>query len=280
MNAGTNGRRGLLLAAVVGAAMVLCGCQNSSGSSTSAAASNTVEPKCDLTVFAATSLREVFTAAATEYRKAVPEVNVAFNFAGTQELRTQVEQGAKADVFVGADTKHVGELERQGLVSGSKVLAENEPVLVVAKDSAVKSFAELPSAQKIVLGAAEVPIGRYSTQILEKATTVLGGEFATKVNEKVVSRELNVRQVLAKVTLGEADAAIVYRTDVNAAAKEKVNVVEIPAEMNVIARYPIAVVAKSEHAADAQRWVDWVTSDAGRAILQSQGFKLPSPSAP
>lgn len=268
----TNQRRSFLTAAVAAAALILGGCKS--------AAPPAPEPQRDLTVFAATSLKDAFTAAATEFKKAAPEVNVVFNFAGTQELRTQVEQGAKADVFAGADTKHVDELTRQGLVAGSKVFAENEPVLVVTKDSTIKAFAELPSAQKVVLGAAEVPIGRYSAQILDKATKVLGGEFATKVNEKVVSRELNVRQVLAKVTLGEAEAAIVYRTDVSAAAKEKVNVVEIPAEMNVVARYPIAVVAKSEHAADAQRWVDWVTSDAGRAVLQSGGFKLPAPNAP
>lgn len=289
MNATKTARRGFLLAAVASAAMALGACQSNDGNGTSTGASTTsasapvaAQPKRDVTVFAATSLRDAFTAASAEYKKAAPEVNVVFNFAGTQELRAQVEQGAKADVFAGADTKHVDELAHQGLVLASKVFAENEPVLVVAKDSTtpIKTFAELPSVKRVVLGAADVPIGRYSAQILDKATQALGGDFATKVNEKVVSRELNVRQVLAKLTLGEADAAIVYRTDVNAAAKEKVNVLEIPAEVNVIARYPIAVVAKTEHQADAQGWVNWVTSDAGRAVLIAQGFKAPSPNAP
>jgi molybdate transport system substrate-binding protein len=230
-------------------------------------------------VFAASSLREAFTAVAAEHRRKAPDVEVTFNFAGTQELRAQVEQGAKADVFAAADTKHSAELERQGLIGASKIFAENEPVLVIAKEAsaAITSFAQLPDAKRIVIGAPEMPIGRYGAQILENATKTLGADFASRVQAKVVSKELNVKQVLAKVVLGEADAGIVYRTDVTGDAKDEVTVVAIPTELNVVARYPIAVVAKSEHFSDAQAWLDTVTSAAGRTVLTKAGFNVPPP---
>lgn len=272
-------RRGWLVTAI--AVFTLVGCKGSApapeGSSSAPAPAPAVERT--LMVFAASSLREAFTAIATEHRRKQPNVTVTFNFAGTQELRAQVEQGAKADVFAAADTKHTAELERQGLIGTPQIFAENEPVLVVAKDASttIARFDQLPEAKRIVLGAPEVPIGRYATQILENATKTLGADFASKVQAKVVSKELNVKQVLAKVTLGEADAGIVYRTDITGDAKDKVNVFAIPTEFNVIARYPIAVVAKSDHVADAQAWMGTVNSEAGRAILANVGFKAPPP---
>jgi molybdate transport system substrate-binding protein len=249
------------LAVVLFAAGVLFACKR--------AETNGVE----LQVFAAASLRESFEALKPELAKDHPNVTVVFHFAGSQELRTQIEHGAPADVLATADTKHMAALEEAKQVDASRLFARNEPVVVVPRGSTIRSFSDLPNAPKIVLGLPEVPIGRYTVRILEKA----GADFKARVEAKVVSREANVKQVLAKVTLGEADAAIVYRTDTRPVADE-VEVVTIPPETNVIAEYPIAVVAGAKQADAARAWVELVTSPAGQKVLQEHGF-LPVMSA-
>jgi molybdate transport system substrate-binding protein len=220
----------------------------------------------EITVFAASSLRESFAAIGKAYETAHPGTKVVLQLAGSQELRTQLEHGARADVFASADQKHMAALEAAELVGPSRLFARNELVVVVRRGSAVGSFAELPDAGKIVLGAAEVPVGRYADQVLAKA----GTDFRDRVVAHVVSREPNVRQVLAKVTLGEADAAIVYRTDARVAG---LDAIEIPPETNVIAEYPIATTG-----AAGQAFVELVTSPEGQRILAAHGF-VPVPSA-
>jgi molybdate transport system substrate-binding protein len=232
-----------------------------------------------LVVFAAASLREVFTTLSTAFKTANSSTTVTLNFAGTQELRTQLEQGAQADVFASADQKHMTELLNAARATAPVVFARNEPVIVVARESAKKvhGIADLPKLKKIVIGVPEVPIGRYTLQILERASAKLGKKFAEQTLAKVVSRELNVRQVLAKVSLGEADAGIVYRTDAQSlkAGKDSVSVVDIPPDINVIAEYPIAVVAGAPHPNLASAWVKLVQSELGRRALQDAGFMLP-----
>lgn len=230
-----------------------------------------------LGVFAAASLREAFGRMAEEFEKSQPSVSVTFNFAGTQEIRTQLEQGAVVDVFAAADVRHMTALRDAGRVEAPTVFAENEPVIVVAKEKAgfVHTLAELPTAQKIVIGAAEVPIGKYTLQILDQASLTLGADFRARVEARVVSRELNVRQVLAKVNLGEADAGIVYRSDLGLVG-DQVGVVTIPPEVNVIARYPIAVVQSAPHQDLARAWVALTLSERGREILRTAGFRLPA----
>lgn len=236
------------------------------------------EPRAGrLVVFAASSLREAFTALSVSFRRAHPGVEVTFDFAGSQELRTQIEHGAPADVFASADTRHMEELESAHRVEAPVVFAENEPVVAVAREAAAKirSFEDLARADRIVIGAPEVPIGRYTLQILDRAEATVGAGFRDRVLAKVASRELNVRQVLAKVTLGEAEAGIVYRTDV-AASPERIAVVEIPAGANVIAEYPIARVAGAAHPELARAWVDLVRSPEGQRALSDAGFLAPA----
>jgi len=231
-------------------------------------------PKEDeLVVFAAASLREAFTALGKSFEEKHAVTALTFNFAGTQELRTQLEQGAAADVFASADQRHMDELARAKRVQAPALFARNEPVVVVAKEQIekLKAFSDLPRAEKIVIGTPDVPIGRYTLQILDRASQSLGPKFRADVVAQVVSRELNVRQVLAKVMLGEADAGIVYRTDANN-VKDPIGVLAIPAEVNVIAEYPIAVVTEAAHPTLAREWVAFVLSDAGRAALESAGF--------
>jgi molybdate transport system substrate-binding protein len=230
-----------------------------------------------LVVFAAASLREAFGKLADEFRKSHAGVNVAFNFAGTQEIRTQLEQGAVVDVFAAADMRHMTALRDAGKVEAPTVFAENELVIVVTKEqgASLKTLADLPRAQKIVLGAAEVPIGKYTLQMLDQASSAFGSDFRARVEARVVSRELNVRQVLAKVNLGEADAGIVYRSDLVAAGQQS-HAVEIPSELNVSAKFPIAVVHGAPHGDLARQWIELALSVRGREILRSAGFQTPA----
>lgn len=230
-----------------------------------------------LVIFAAASLREAFGGMADELRKARPTANITFEFAGTQEIRTQLEQGAVADVFAAADERHMQALRDAGGVEAPTVFAENEPVVVVTKDKAdtIRALVDLPRAERIVIGTPEVPIGRYTLRILDQASQSLGADFRARVEARVVSRELDVRQVLRKVSLGEADAGIVYRSDV-AAAGNGPSVVTVPPPLNVIAKYPIAVVRHAPHPALARAWVALVTSAQGQAVLQRFGFRRPA----
>jgi len=130
----------------------------------------------------------------------------------------------------------------------------------------------LPKAKRLVIGTPEVPIGSYTVEILQNAAARLGADFAKQVEANVVSRELNVRQILAKVALGEADAGFVYRTDA-AAGGNKVRTIEIPPELNVVATYPIAVTAGSRRPEAARAWIDLVFSERGQAALEAAGFR-------
>lgn len=232
-----------------------------------------------LVVFAAASLRDAFSAMGNDFKRAHPGVEITFNFAGTQELRTQLEHGAAVDVFASADQRHMDELVRASRVASPVVFARNEPVVALAKESAgaIRTFADLPNATRIVIGTPEVPIGRYTLQILDRASGVLGADFRSRIEAKVVSRELNVRQVLAKVSLGEAEAGFVYRTDAQTAL-DRVTVLSIPAEMNVIADYPIAVVTAAAHPQLGRAWVEFVLSPSGQRALRDAGFISPGSS--
>ncbi|NUQ75204.1 MAG: molybdate ABC transporter substrate-binding protein [Polyangiaceae bacterium] len=234
---------------------------------------SSVEREARLVVFAAASLRDVFTSIGDEFKRSHPGVELTYNFAGTQALRTQLEHGAAVDVFASADQRHMDELLGASRVTNPVVFARNEPVIVVSSEGkcSVRSLADLPNATRIVIGTPEVPIGRYTLQILDRAQTTLGADFRARVEAKVASRELNVRQVLTKVSLGEAQAGIVYRADA-LSAEGRVTVVHIPSEINVIAEYPIAVVNGAAHPQLARAWIDFVLSPEGQRVLTKAGF--------
>jgi molybdate transport system substrate-binding protein len=237
------------------------------------------EPRRELQVFAAASLRESFTALVASFERNHPGVKVRLNLAGSQELRTQIEQGAAADVFASADIEQVSRLRAQRLVEAPLAFAHNEPVIVVVRGNpfAVKELRDLRKVKRLVVGAHQVPIGRYSQQILRRYE-VMGGKTAAEdvreINARVVSRELNVRQVLAKVVLGEADAGIVYRTDAVTAAG-KVEVVTIDRAVNVVAEYPVARLTGARQPALAQDWITLLRSPEGQRQLAQTGFRPP-----
>lgn len=228
----------------------------------------------ELVVFAATSLRDAFTSLGERWKAVHPDATLIFNFAGTQELRSQLEHGALPDVFASADQRHMDELARAGRVSAPVVFARNEPVIVVAKEAAssIRALRDLPRAKRLVIGGPEVPIGRYTLQVLNKAEGALGADFRAALERRIVSRELNVRQVLNKVKLGEADAGFVYRTD--AMSAPLLTVIEIPPELNAVAELPIAVASGAAHPQLAHTWIALVRSEEGRSVLQRAGFLL------
>jgi molybdate transport system substrate-binding protein len=227
----------------------------------------------ELVLFEAASLKEAFARVGAAFAQENAGVNLVTNVAGSQQLRAQIEQGAAADVFAAADHKHMNALVAEGLVMTPAVFACNELVVVVrpALGATVTTLADLPTVERIVVGTPEVPVGSYTQQLLTRAAAKLGADFRTRVESRIVSRELNVRQVLAKVLLGEAAAAVVYRSDA-ASARGKVLVVAIPPELNVVAEYPIAILTAAPHAALAQRWINLVRSPAGSAALRDAGF--------
>jgi len=228
-----------------------------------------------LRVLAAASLTEAFEELARTFEQAHPGVKVELGFAGTQVLRTQVEQGAAADVFASADVIHAGALEKQGLLDGLRPLTKNRLVVVTpAEGSPVVALGDLAKPFiRIVLANPSVPAGRYALQALARIAEDgrWGHDFATRVRVNVVSEETNVRAVLAKVSLGEADAGVVYATDARA-ARGQVRTVEIPPELNVEAEYSIGVLRRSARKGLAEAFVAWVLGSDGQAILRAYGF--------
>jgi molybdate transport system substrate-binding protein len=223
-------------------------------------------PTAELRVHAAASLTGAFGEIAKEFEARHPGTKVLLELAGSQALRVRIEGGAPADVFAAADRDHMQAIA--ALVEAPVVFARNELVVVVPKGNpaGVRSLADLPGAARVVLAAPEVPAGRYARQALDAAG------LRAAVEARVVSNELNVRHVLNRVAMGEADAGIVYRTDASAAA-DKVDAVAIAATPE--AEYPIAVLKEAPQKEAARAFVDVVTGEAGRRILVAHGFGVP-----
>ncbi len=249
---------------LLGSAALLGGCDKSAPA------------QVKLNVFAASSLTDAFEQAEASFEKAHPNVDVALNFAGSQALRLQLEQGAKADVFASANQKHMAAIVDQKLAPSSEIFAHNELVIITPADAkAIETVEDLPKAKHIVIGADNVPVGMYTDKFLATARAKLGDDYTAKVRDHIVSRESNVRLVRSKVALGEADAAVVYRTD--AVSSKKVRLVPIPNALNVRADYPIAVMSGSTHPELARAFVDFLRSKKGRHILDDNGFVTDTP---
>lgn len=212
-------------------------------------------------VFAAASLTEVFQTV---------EPDAEFNFAGSDDLATQIREGAPADVYAAASTKYPEELFEEGLIEEPRIFATNRLVLILPRDNpaGIESVADLGrEGVKLVIGAEGVPIGDYTRQVLDSM-----GE--TAVLDNVVSEEDDVKGVVGKVSLGEADAGFVYATDVKPVAG-KVEVIDLPDEAQATVQYPIAVVKDAENSEAAREFVAQVLGSDGQQALADAGFGPP-----
>ena len=214
-----------------------------------------------LVVYAAASLTEVFEQLAPEAR---------FNFAGSDELATQLREGADADLYAAASPRYPRELAAEGVVERPVVFATNRLVAVVPRDNpaAIHALADVARpGVRLVIGGEGVPVGDYTRELLAKVGR-------TDVLERVVSEEEDVKGVLGKVRLGEADAGFVYATDARAASGD-VAVIELPAAVQVPIEYPVALVRGTKRTDTARAFVSLLQSTRGRAELRAAGFGVP-----
>jgi molybdate transport system substrate-binding protein len=286
-----------LLVAVVLALVMACGSDNNTAtttpapstpttatttaSATTSATSTTTAASSlsgDLNVFAASSLTDAFNEIGAAFQQANPKVSVKFNYGASSALRTQIAQGAKADVFASADPANMDQTRQAGAIDGpDHIFVKNKLVMIypVSNPGKISSIHDLAKRGiRFVLTDPAVPIGSYARQSLQKmdADPSYGAGFDKRVLVNLKSEEANVRAVVSKVQIGEADAAIVYATDVTPATAKDITSVLIPDQFNVLATYPIAVVKDAPNKAAGQAFITFVRSAAGQAILKKWNF--------
>jgi molybdate transport system substrate-binding protein len=262
---------------VVSFGVFAAACNRVGAAPTVAAASP--QPAGELVVFAAASLSDAFAEIGREFQAAHPGVMVTFNFAASQQLAQMLDEGASADVFASANPQQMlVAVETGRVVAGSeRVFVRNRLIVVLPADNpgGIVRLEDLARAGlRVVLVAAEAPAGQYTLEFLAQASAdpAFGASFREEVLANVVSYEENVRAVLTKVLLGEADAGIVYTSDAAGEDAAQLGRLDIPDGLNVIAEYPIAPVADSTNPGLAAAFVDFVLSPQGQAILTDHGF--------
>jgi len=225
--------------------------------------------KGDLTISAATSLTDAFTELAKQFRKVNKGVKVRLNFGSSSTLIAQVQSGAPSDIMASADLTNLEKLVASGnVVVTPKVFARNTMAIAVkpGNPKSVRSVADLASLSFIALCGKTVPCGVYASSVLTRAGVVIA--------ESKVTRGIDVKATLSAVANGDADAAIVYKTDVLAAKKTVVGI-DIPSTQNVKSMYGIAPIRGSKNPANAKAFIDFVLSEQGWQILKSFGFQRP-----
>ena len=230
-----------------------------------------------LSVFAAASLTQAFGEIGATFEASHPGVKVTFNFGGSQTLQAQIEGGAPADVFASANGANMDALVSEGFIdkAAPQILVTNVLQVILPPSNPAKLQALRDLARqgvKLDLADPSVPAGKYARQILDNLSKdpAYGADFGARVLANVVSNEADVKQVVAKVELGEADAGIAYFSD--AVAAPDLKTIDIPTNFNVIAKYPIAPVLKSPHGDLAAEFVAYVLSADGQATLKKWGF--------
>ncbi len=264
-------RSALTLTAVASAGLLLAGCGSSttsaSSSKPSASGSSSSALSGTVNVFAAASLKEAFTKLGRQFEAAHPGTKVVFNFGPSSGLATQINAGAPADVFASASTKNMDQVVTTGSAASPTSFASNVmEIAVPPKNPAnVTQLSDLArSTVKVALCQKAVPCGATAEKVFTNA----------KLTVTPVTQEVDVKSVLAKVSLGEVDAGVVYVTDVLAAG-DKVKGIEIPTDVNASTKYPIATLTKAPNKAPAQAFTDYVLSADGASVLTAAGFAKP-----
>jgi molybdate transport system substrate-binding protein len=259
------------LASLVCLASLLAGCSSNSNDPATPAAST--GSSTELTVFAASSLTAAFGQIGKDFEAASAGTTVTFNVGPSDGLAAQIEAEGTADVFASASPTWMDDVSKKTGVSGRADFAQNKLVIITPPDDPanISSIDDLavPGVQ-LILAAKGVPVGDYAREALSNAG------IADKAEANVVSNEEDDASVVAKITSGEADAAIVYLSEVTDAVAPQVKAIPIADPVNVIATYPIAVVHGSTNADGAQAFIDYVTGPQGQATLKKFGF-LPPP---
>ncbi len=252
----------LAIAATLSAVALVAACSSSQNGSSSTTAG------APITVFAAASLTATFTELGARFERENPGATVAFNFAGSSDLATQLTQGAPADVFASADVNNMTKAVDAGLVAGEPVNFATNSLTIVTQPGnpmGIRTFADLarPGAQ-VVVCAPQVPCGAATEKV----------ERATGVTLTPVSEESAATDVLGKVTSGQADAGLVYVTDA-VGARDDVTAIPFPEADDAVNTYPITVLEDSPNPVAAQAFVDLVTGPAGQEVLAAAGFAAP-----
>jgi molybdate transport system substrate-binding protein len=259
---------GLLLVVLLAA----CGGGQAASSGPGSTAADAAAVSGELTVFAASSLTDAFEAAAEQFEQAHPGVSMAFNFASSSTLATQITEGAPADVFASANQTQMDVVEDAGLVVGERTDFAGNSLQIAVEPGNPKGVEDLGDLARddvtVVLAAEEVPAGEYAREALD----------AQGIEVEPASLETDVRAVLSRVALGEADAGIVYTSDI-ATAGDDIEAVDIPPEQNVPATYPIVTLTGAPNAPAAAAFVDHIASYEGQKLLREFGLSSPSPQA-
>jgi molybdate transport system substrate-binding protein len=266
-----------LLAALMSAIMLvgLTGCGQ--GSNNSGSDGGDKKQGGTLTIFAASSLIDAFGELGKTFEKQNEGVEVKQSFESSSTLLTQIQQGAPADVFASAAQEEMDTAVKDGLVAGKpEVLVKNREIIMVPNDNPanIREFRDVSNpGVRLVLAQKDVPAADYALQILDKANARYGDDFEKQVLSNVVSRESDVRASVNRVVVGDADATFGYKSDYTPDIRDKVKVVQIPPNLNVVATYPIAALKDAKSLGLAKKWVELVTSEDGQRVLQKWNFE-------
>jgi molybdate transport system substrate-binding protein len=266
-------RSALALSSLLLTCLILAACGGSSkGNSTTSTSSSSLSGT--INVFAAASLTSAFEQLGKDFMAENPGVTVRFNFAGSSTLATQIQQGAPVDVFASADTTNMDKVAKD--MNASKTFATNSLIVIVPANNPgnIQTLKDLANpGVKIAVAEQSVPVGNYTTQVLDKmaASSEYGPSYKTAVEKNFVTHETSVGGIVSKVELGEVDAGYVYVTDALESVP-KVSSIEIPDQYNITADYPIATGKSSSNSAAAEAFVNFVLSSDGQGTLQSFGF--------
>jgi molybdate transport system substrate-binding protein len=264
----------LAISTVATVGLTSCG---RAGSAADAEGGGGGEEGSTLTVLAASSLTDAFGELEKTFEERNPDTDVRQSFESSSTLLTQIQHGAPADVFASAAEEEMDTAVEDGLVSGRpEIFVSNTEVVMVPEDNPanIESIRDLARpGVKLVLAEEGVPAADYAVEILGKAGAGYGGGFKRDVLSNVVSREADVRASVSRVALGDADATFGYASDYTPDIRDRVEVVQIPEDLNITATYPIAALADARSPGLAREWVDLVMSDEGQRVLEKWGFE-------
>jgi molybdate transport system substrate-binding protein len=232
-----------------------------------------------LIIFTAASLVAPFNEIGENYKELNPAVDIIFNFAGSQQLAHQIAQGAPCDIFASADLRQMEAVVQSGRIDpqSTRVFTHNHLVVIFPSENLtdIQNLNDLAKpGLKLVLAAESVPVGNYSLKFISKASqnSFFGQNFQQNVLANVVSYEANVKAVLSKILLGEADAGIVYTSDITVQNVNQLGIIPIPEELNITADYFIAQLNDSHHPEKALEFINYVISSDGQEVLSKHGF--------